>query len=78
MVLVDESYIDTASSAIAMIANLRDNRDIDGNVSEVQLERLLANLMARDANGPVPLEIKAQNAGIVITRHGRTFELRMC
>lgn len=69
MVIVEESYIETVDSAIAMIKNLRDNRDIHGNVSEVQLESLLANLAAGNTSGPVPLEIKAQNAGILITRH---------
>jgi len=41
---VDESYTNTVTSAIAMIKNLRDNRDDYGCVSEVQLETLLSSL----------------------------------
>jgi hypothetical protein len=66
--IVDESCIDTVTNAIAMIKNLRDNRDIHGNVSEVQLEALLSGITAGGTNGSVPLELKAQNAGILICR----------
>jgi hypothetical protein len=68
MTIVDKSYINTVTSAMAMIENLRDNRDVHGNVSEVQLETLLSDLVAGNTCNPVPLEIKAQNAGIVISR----------
>jgi hypothetical protein len=68
LVIVDESYIDTVASAIAMIKNLRDNRDGYGDVSQVQLEILLSSLTADEAHNPVPLEIKAQNACILISR----------
>jgi hypothetical protein len=66
--IVDESHTDTANSAITMIKNLRDNRDGYGDVSEVQLETLLSSLAADETHSPVPLEIKAQNAGILISR----------
>tara|TARA_R110002003_G_scaffold1412_8_gene23059 strand:- start:207 stop:1145 length:939 start_codon:yes stop_codon:yes gene_type:complete len=66
--IVDESYTDTVTSATAMIQNLRDNRDAYGDVSEVQLETELSNLTADGSHSPVPLEIKAQNAGILISR----------
>lgn len=66
--IVDESHTDTVTSAIAMIKNLRDNRDGYGDVSEVQLETLLSSLTADETHNPVPLEIKAQNAGILISR----------
>jgi hypothetical protein len=66
--IVDESHTDTVTSAIAMIKNLHDNRDGYGDVSEVQLETLLSSLAANETHSPVPLEIKAQNAGILISR----------
>lgn len=66
--IVDGSYTDTVTSAIAMIKNLRDNRDSYGDVSEVQLETLLSSLTADEAHSPAPLEIKAQNACILISR----------
>ncbi|KAF9730176.1 hypothetical protein PMIN04_012727 [Paraphaeosphaeria minitans] len=65
--IVDESYAGTVTSAIAMIKNLRDNRDDYGDVSEVQLETLLSSL-SDETHSPVPLEIKAQNACILISR----------
>jgi hypothetical protein len=68
MAIADESYTDTVTSAIAMIKNLRDNRDGYGDVSEVQLETLLSSLTADETHSPVPLEIKAQNACILISR----------
>jgi hypothetical protein len=69
MIIVDESCIDIVTSAMAMIKNLRDNRDFHGNVSEVQLETLLSDLTAGKTYSPVPLEIKAQNACILISRY---------
>jgi hypothetical protein len=66
--IVDESHTDTVTSAIAMIKNLHGSRDGYGDVSEVQLETLLSSLTADKTHSPVPLEIKAQNAGILISR----------
>jgi hypothetical protein len=66
--IVDESHTDTVTSAIGMIKNLRDNRDGYGDLNEVQLETLLSSLTANETHSPVPLEIKAQNAGILISR----------
>jgi hypothetical protein len=51
-----------------MIKNLHDNWDGYSDVSEVQLETLLSSLAANETYSPVPLEIKAQNAGILISR----------
>jgi hypothetical protein len=70
MVIVDKSYVDTVTCAMSMIKNLRDSRDIYGDVSEVQLEHMLSKLVAGDMNGSLPLEVKAQNAGILISRDG--------
>jgi hypothetical protein len=69
MNIVDESCAGTVTSAIAMIKNLRDSRDGHGDVSEVQLETLLSDLTAGGIHSPVPLEIKAQNACILISHH---------
>jgi hypothetical protein len=66
--IVYEGHTNTVTSAIAMIKNLRDNRDGYGDVSEVQLETLLSSLTADETHSPVPLEMKAQNAGILISR----------
>lgn len=51
-----------------MIKNLHDTRDDCGGVSEVQLEPLLSSLASDETHSPVPLEIKAQNACIMISR----------
>jgi hypothetical protein len=65
---VHNNHIQAVTAAITTIQNLRDSRKDDGNVSEVQLEALLAKLTRGETDGAVPLEIKAQNAGILISR----------
>jgi hypothetical protein len=74
--IADDSYADAVTSAIVMIENLRDSRDVYGNVNEVQLETLLSALTVGATNRPVPLEIKAQNAAVLISRDKQdlTFE----
>ena len=67
-IMVDKGCMNTIAFAIATVKNLQSNRDIDGNVSELQLEPLLSGLTAGNTTGLVPLEIKAQNAGILISR----------
>lgn len=68
MTIANESHLGTVTSAVAMIKNLRRNRDIHGDVTETQLQTLLADLTAGTIRCPVPLEIKAQNACILISR----------
>ena len=65
---VKAEQVENVKSAIATIENLRDARDYYGDVSEVQLEALLAKLTTGETDGAIPLEIKAQNAGILISR----------
>jgi hypothetical protein len=56
------------TSAINTITNLCDSRDNHGNISELQLQEILRKLAFATTNEVVPLEIKAQNAGLIITR----------
>jgi hypothetical protein len=56
------------SFAIATIKNLVQSRDSHGDVSEHNLRRILSTLVDGSNNGAIPLEVKAQNAGILITR----------
>lgn len=74
--VVLENDCDKVASAIAMVQNLRDHRDGHGDVSEVQLETLLSALTVDRNHSPVPIEVKAQNAGILISRQPEhlTFE----
>ncbi|KAF1941797.1 hypothetical protein EJ02DRAFT_490907 [Clathrospora elynae] len=65
---VKVSHIETVTSAIATVENLRGSRDGCGNVSEVQLQDLLAKLTDGKASGAVPLEIKEQNAAILVSQ----------
>jgi hypothetical protein len=58
------------TSAINTIVNLRDSRDHYGNVSEIQLREVFQKLAFGMTEEVVPLEIKAQNAGLILTRHG--------
>lgn len=65
---VDELHVNTVISAIGAVKNLLDSRDIHGNISEVQVEALLHHLTNNMTHSALPLEIKAQNAGILISR----------
>ncbi|KAF1841017.1 uncharacterized protein K460DRAFT_347564 [Cucurbitaria berberidis CBS 394.84] len=65
---VRNEHIEAVTSAIATIENLRDGRDHYGDVSEAQLLALLTKLTQGETTGAVPLEIKAQNAGILVSR----------
>jgi hypothetical protein len=56
------------TAAIQSINYFDNSRDRDGNVSELQLQATLKKLMTASSDGKVPLEIKAQNAGLIITR----------
>lgn len=66
--VVRAEHLEPVTSAITMIKNLCSSRDSHGNVSEAQLEVILANLVESQTDAAVPLEIKAQNAGILVSR----------
>lgn len=63
------------SSGISSIKNLHDSRDINGNVSEHQLREVFQKLAFATTNESVPLEIKAQNAGLLVSRCNQTITL---
>ncbi|KAF9695776.1 hypothetical protein EKO04_006190 [Ascochyta lentis] len=54
--------------AIETIENLMNSQDDFGNVSEVQLQKLLNQLVDSNHMSTIPLQVKAQNAGILISR----------
>jgi hypothetical protein len=58
----------TVDIAIATITNLKHAHDSNGQISETQLRPLLSRLVQGTGTGTIPLEIKAQNAGILISR----------
>ncbi|CAA9965774.1 hypothetical protein PTMSG1_09133 [Pyrenophora teres f. maculata] len=64
---VKSGHKNTITSAIATVENLRDSRVTHGYVSEIQLQELLLKLMRCETDGAVPLEIKAQNADILVS-----------
>jgi hypothetical protein len=71
---------DLVTSAITAIMNLDDSRDKNGDVSELQVLTTLGKLAHATTDQILPLEIKAQNAGILASRRGdrvvfETFEL---
>jgi hypothetical protein len=66
---IDLRHTSAITSAIATVKNLRDSRDTDGNISEVQLVSILEKVACSAPGSIVPLEFKAQNAGIIITSH---------
>ncbi|KAH7388677.1 hypothetical protein BKA66DRAFT_569000 [Pyrenochaeta sp. MPI-SDFR-AT-0127] len=74
-ILRDEHH-ETVTSAIATIEYLRTSRDSHGNVSEAQLLKIFTGFIASETEAVVPLEIKAQNAGILMSRctNNITFE----
>ena len=63
------------SSGITSIKNLRDSRDIYGNVSEHQLLEVFQKLAFATTKELIPLEIKAQNAGLLVSRCGKNITL---
>lgn len=68
----DDSNVKKAiASGLASVKNLRDGRDSHGSSSECQVRELLHHLVSTTAEGYVPLEVKAQNAGLLIRRDGR-------
>ncbi|RMZ73552.1 very large low complexity [Pyrenophora seminiperda CCB06] len=58
------------TTAISAVSYLGHSRDSNGHVSELQLQKLLQNLVSAVNDEVMPLEIKAQNAGLIISRSG--------
>jgi hypothetical protein len=58
------------TSAIQTITSLCESRDSDGHVSELQLREVFRKLAFGTTDDATSLEIKAQNAGLLISRSG--------
>ncbi|RYO29176.1 hypothetical protein AA0111_g6158 [Alternaria arborescens] len=63
---VKHEHVGSITAAIATVENLRTCRDHHGNNSELQVREVLTKV-ANDTTGAVPLEIKEQNAGILVS-----------
>ncbi|KAH6614844.1 hypothetical protein C7974DRAFT_475294 [Boeremia exigua] len=74
--LVTAEHSITLKHAIETIKNLQQSQDRFGNTSEAELVKLFDQLAHGKNEGSIPLEIKAQNAGILISSDGNdiTFE----
>ncbi|KAF3043485.1 hypothetical protein E8E12_009526 [Didymella heteroderae] len=66
--VVRGEHLGDVSSAIAGIDMSMRSRDNEGNVSEVQLHDLLSELVQVEQANFLPLEVRAQNAGVLISR----------
>ncbi|KAF3000220.1 hypothetical protein E8E13_007207 [Curvularia kusanoi] len=55
------------SNAIVTIENIQRSQDSFGNISDAELCKLLNELAHGTNGGSIPLELKAQNAGIIIS-----------
>jgi hypothetical protein len=64
---VTSKHQKTATYAIATIENLQRSQDNEGNISALALRKLLDELASGKNKGAIPLEIKAQNAGVLIS-----------
>ncbi|KAF2833125.1 hypothetical protein CC86DRAFT_450922 [Ophiobolus disseminans] len=64
----DQDAKETVTSAIQSMKYLDYSRDIYGNVSELQLRKLLENLSTATIDESVPIRIEAQNAGLIVSR----------
>ncbi|KAI4913140.1 hypothetical protein J4E85_010873 [Alternaria conjuncta] len=65
---VNSEHVGSVEVAVITVKNLRRCRDHHGNNSEGQVQDVLANVANGVATGKVPLEIKEQNAGILVGR----------
>lgn len=65
---VNNEHVESVMAAIATVENLQICRDHHGNNSQGQLQDLLAKAANGGTVGAVPLEVKAQNAGILVSR----------
>lgn len=73
---VHDNQLEHVEKAITMINNLHCSRDYYGHVSEKKLQDLLSGLTNGVTEQILPLEVKAQNAGIILSRRNDmiTFE----
>lgn len=63
------SLASTVATVHSAIRNLIDGRNRDGHIIESEIAKLLCSLAADPkTHGAIPLEVKARNAGIVISR----------
>lgn len=67
--VVKREHVKIVKAAIDTIENMLHGRDAHGNVGELQLLDLFATLSAGTTKGHVPIEVHAQNAGIIISRN---------
>ncbi|KAF2007622.1 hypothetical protein P154DRAFT_593169 [Amniculicola lignicola CBS 123094] len=56
-------------SVIFTVTNLLDSLGSNGSASELRLGSFLAGLTTGATQGLIPVEIKAQNAGLIVSRH---------
>lgn len=66
--IVQLQHSSTIDSAIQGVENLRRCRGTDGGIVETELQKRLGGLANETAHGPILLQIRAQNAGLIITR----------
>ncbi|KAF2726475.1 hypothetical protein EJ04DRAFT_571236 [Polyplosphaeria fusca] len=66
--LSDPIQSQQVQSVLCTVKNLLGGRNSEGYVSESQLAQILAGFNAGANRGAIPIEIKAQNAGIFISR----------
>ncbi|OAL50468.1 hypothetical protein IQ07DRAFT_566433 [Pyrenochaeta sp. DS3sAY3a] len=67
--VVKREHVKIVKAAIDTVDNMLYARDAHGNVGELQLLDLFETLTAKTTTGHVPIEVHAQNAGIVISRN---------
>jgi hypothetical protein len=67
--LCDPMQKQQVQSVLCTVSNLLNVRDTSGYVTESQLAQTLADFNTHEIRGAIPIEIKAQNAGILISRH---------
>jgi hypothetical protein len=70
-------------TAISAVSHLGRSRDSNGHVTELQLQKLLQNLVSAINDEVIPQEIKAHNAGLIMSQLGNsvvfeTFQFSPC
>ncbi|KAL6168631.1 hypothetical protein ACJQWK_05012 [Exserohilum turcicum] len=67
---VKNEHIGSVDAAIATVENLQLCRDQHGCTNQLELQKLLGKLANGDTTGAVPIEIKEQNAGLLVSKSG--------